>query len=396
MKTSLRKRLSVGAAITAALLMLSGCNTDIKFKVIDADTVEGSTIIEISQSELDELGVLGDITCADLADDGETEVRDLSSGDGLKCEMSISPDEMTEVADSVSQEGDQLVLFLDSDISEEVSEELKKSMKEFSDSTQPVKMNFIFEMPGKIREATVDGAPADVSGNTAIVPLTSMTGDLKIVSDLEGGVPEPTKNVFEDNQEGSDSTLEDALESKATDTAKKVASTVGMWLLITGIVAFVLVIAVIVIIIVVVKKNKNKNQVDPFAQQYGQAPYGPAGSPYGQPGPQYGQPGQPGQPFQPGQQPFVQPNQPGQPVPQNYGQPNQPGQPVMQTGQPGMPTNGPAQANETTYGQSGPQSFGQNSQPGQPFQPGQPGPTGPQDYGNQAGEPGQPPQPGQQ
>ena len=354
---SLQKKSLVAGIAAIALVALSGCEMDVKLKVIDENTIEPSVIVAMSEAEKDMLSSMSDgeeVTCQDLADmedEDEATVKDLSTGGDMKCEIILPQGQNLNSSENLKKEGDDLVLFLP----KEQIYDLKSELNDAGDMSElgmdSITMNLIIQMPHGIKTATVDGQPVDFKGDTVTLDMTDISNEVKIVS--SPGIPGGNAGDEADSEYDPDNDL--------TDAGRSVAA--GMGMLILGI-AFVgiLIIAGIVILIVVLAK-KSKAKAIP-ANQFGQPMN------YGQPG----QPVQPGQPAQPGQPQFGQPMQPGQPGQPGVGQPVQPGQP--QFGQPGQP------------GQ--PQPFTQPGQPGQSGQPVQSNPFAQPGTPNQSIQPNQP------
>ena len=354
---SLHKKSLVAGIAAIALVALSGCEMDVKLKVIDENTIEPSVIVAMTESEKDMLSSMSDgeeVTCQDLADmedEDEATVKDLSTGGDMKCEIILPQGQNLNSSENLKKEGDDLVLFLP----KEQIYDLKSELNDAGDMSElgmdSITMNLIIQMPHGIKTATVDGQPVDFKGDTVTLDMTDISNEVKIVS--SPGIPGGNAGDEADSEYDPDNDL--------TDAGRSVAA--GMGMLILGI-AFVgiLIIAGIVILIVVLAK-KSKAKAIP-ANQFGQPMN------YGQPG----QPAQPGQPVQPGQPQFGQPMQPGQPGQPGVGQPVQPGQP--QFGQPGQP------------GQ--PQPFTQPGQPGQSGQPVQSNPFAQPGTPNQSIQPNQP------
>lgn len=357
---SLRKKSLVAGIAAIALVALSGCEMDVKLKVVDENTINPSVIVAMSEAEKDMLSSMSDgeeVTCQDLADaenEGEATVKDLSTGGDMKCEIILPQEQSLNSSKNLKKDGDDLVLTLPKESIDELKSELGNAGDTSEYDMDSITMNLIIQMPNGIKTATVDGQPVDFKGDTVTLDLTDLGSEVKVVS--SPGIPGGNGGDKADSEYDPDTDL--------TDAGKSVAA--GITTFLVGMAIFgILIIAGIVILIVVLAK-KNKAKAVP-ANQFGQPiSYGQPGQPVpGQPGvgqpmqpvpgqPVPGQPGQPGvgQPVQPGQPQFGQPGQPGQPQP--YAQPGQP-----QPGQPGQPV----QSN----------LFAQPDTPTQPIQPSQPG-----------------------
>jgi len=347
---SLQKKSLVAGIAAITLVALSGCEMDVKLKVIDENTIEPSVIVAMSEAEKDMLSSMSDgeeVTCQDLADmenEDEATVKDLSTGGDMKCEIILPQEQNLNSSENLKKEGDDLVLFLP----KEQIYDLKSELNDAGDMSElgmdSITMNLIIQMPHGIKTATVDGQPVDFKGDTVTLDMTDIVNEVKIVS--SPGIPGGNGGDKADSEYDPDSDL--------TDAGKSVAAGIGKFLVGMAIFGILIVAGIVILIVVLVKKSKAKAIP---ANQFGQPMnYGQPGQPV-QPGqPQFGQPMQPGQPgvgqpVQPGQPQFGQPMQPGQPQP--YAQPGQP-----QSGQPGQPV------------QSNP--FAQPGTPAQPAQPGQP------------------------
>ncbi|WP_295028570.1 hypothetical protein [uncultured Mobiluncus sp.] len=342
---SLHKKSLVAGIAAIALVALSGCEMDVKLKVIDENTIEPSVIVAMTESEKDMLSSMSDgeeVTCQDLADmedEDEATVKDLSTGGDMKCEIILPQEQNLNSSENLKKEGDDLVLFLP----KEQIDDLKSELNDAGDMSElgmdSITMNLIIQMPHGIKTATVDGKPVDFKGDTVTLDMTDIGSEVKIVS--SPGIPGGNAGDEADSEYDPDNDL--------TDAGRSVAAGMGMLILGIAFVGILIIAGIVILIVVLAKKGKAKTIP---ANQFGQPMN------YGQPG----QPGQPGvgQPVQPGQPQFGQPGQPGQPQP--FTQPGQPGQP--QPGQPGQaqPANPFAQ----------PGTPNQSIQPNQPGQPGQP------------------------
>ena len=355
---SLHKKSLVAGIAAIALVALSGCEMDVKLKVIDENTIEPSVIVAMSEAEKDMLSSMSDgeeVTCQDLADmedEDEATVKDLSSGGDMKCEIILPQEQNLNSSENLKKEGDDLVLFLP----KEQIDDLKSELNDAGDMSElgmdSITMNLIIQMPNGIKTATVDGQPVDFKGDTVTLDMTDIGSEVKIVS--SPGIPGGNAGDKADSEYDPDSDL--------TEAGKSVAEGIGKFLVGMAIFGILIIAGIVILIVVLVKKSKAKAIP---ANQFGQPM-------------NYGQPGQPvqpgvGQPVQPGQPQFGQPGQPGQP---GVGQPVQPGQP--QFGQPGQP------------GQ--PQPFTQPGQPGQSGQPVQSNPFAQSGTSNQSIQPNQPDQ----
>ncbi|WP_307742352.1 hypothetical protein [uncultured Mobiluncus sp.] len=371
---SLHKKSLVAGIAAIALVALSGCEMDVKLKVIDENTIEPSVIVAMSEAEKDMLSSMSDgeeVTCQDLADmedEDEATVKDLSSGGDMKCEIILPQEQNLNSSENLKKEGDDLVLFLP----KEQIDDLKSELNDAGDMSElgmdSITMNLIIQMPNGIKTATVDGQPVDFKGDTVTLDMTDIGSEVKIVS--SPGIPGGNAGDKADSEYDPDSDL--------TEAGKSVAEGIGKFLVGMAIFGILIIAGIVILIVVLVKKSKAKAIP---ANQFGQPMnYGQPGQPV-QPGvgqpvqpgqPQFGQPGQPGQPgvgqpVQPGQPQFGQPGQPGQPQP--FTQPGQPGQ----SGQSGQPVQSnpfaqsgtsnqsiqPNQPDQTQFGQ--PQSFGPNT-----------------------------------
>lgn len=368
---SLHKKSLVAGIAAIALVALSGCEMDVKLKVIDENTIEPSVIVAMSEAEKDMLSSMSDgeeVTCQDLADmedEDEATVKDLSTGGDMKCEIILPQGQNLNSSENLKKEGDDLVLFLP----KEQIYDLKSELNDAGDMSElgmdSITMNLIIQMPHGIKTATVDGQPVDFKGDTVTLDMTDISNEVKIVS--SPGIPGGNAGDEADSEYDPDNDL--------TDAGRSVAAGMGMLLLGIAFVGILIVAGIVILIVVLVKKSKAKAIP---ANQFGQPMnYGQPGQPV-QPGvgqpvqpgqPQFGQPMQPGQPgvgqpVQPGQPQFGQPGQPGQTQPFTQpGQPGQSGQPVQSNpfAQPGTPNQSiqPNQPGQTQFGQ--PQSFGPNT-----------------------------------
>lgn len=356
---SLQKKSLVAGIAAITLVALSGCEMDVKLKVIDENTIEPSVIVAMSEAEKDMLSSMSDgeeVTCQDLADmedEDEATVKDLSSGGDMKCEIILPQEQSLNSSENLKKEGDDLVLFLP----KEQIDDLKSELDDAGDMSElgmdSITMNLIIQMPNGIKTATVDGEPVDFKGDTVTLDMTDVGSEVKIVS--SPGIPGGNAGDKADSEYDPDSDL--------TDAGKSVAAGITTFLVGMAIFGILIVAGIVILIVVLVKKSKAKAVP---ANQFGQPMnYGQPGQPVqpgvgqpmqpvpGQPQP-YAQPGQPqsGQPGQPVQSnPFAQPGTPSQPIQPN--QPGQPGQPVQtQFGQQNQP-------GQTQFGQ--PQSFGPNT-----------------------------------
>lgn len=363
---SLQKKSLVAGIAAIALVALSGCEMDVKLKVIDENTIEPSVIVAMSEAEKDMLSSMSDgeeVTCQDLADmedEDEATVKDLSTGGDMKCEIILPQGQNLNSSENLKKEGDDLVLFLP----KEQIYDLKSELNDAGDMSElgmdSITMNLIIQMPHGIKTATVDGQPVDFKGDTVTLDMTDISNEVKIVS--SPGIPGGNAGDEADSEYDPDNDL--------TDAGRSVAAGMGMLLLGIAFVGILIIAGIVILIVVLVKKSKAKAIP---ANQFGQPMnYGQPGQPV-QPGqPQFGQPMQPGQPgqpgvgqpVQPGQPQFGQPGQPGQTQPFTQpGQPGQSGQPVQSNpfAQPGTPNQSiqPNQPDQTQFGQ--PQSFGPNT-----------------------------------
>lgn len=370
---SLRKKSLVAGIAAIALVALSGCEMDVKLKVVDENTINPSVIVAMSEAEKDMLSSMSDgeeVTCQDLADaenEGEATVKDLSTGGDMKCEIILPQEQSLNSSKNLKKDGDDLVLTLPKESIDELKSELGNAGDTSEYDMDSITMNLIIQMPNGIKTATVDGQPVDFKGDTVTLDLTDLGSEVKVVS--SPGIPGGNGGDKADSEYDPDTDL--------TDAGKSVAAGITTFLVGMAIFGILIIAGIVILIVVLVKKSKAKTVP---ANQFGQPmSYGQPGQPVpGQPQP-YAQPGQPqpgvGQPNQPGQpQPFTQPGQPGQPVQPNPfaqpsvgqpGQPVQPGQaqPVNPFAQPDTPTqpiqpNQPGQPVQTQFGQ--PQSFGPN------------------------------------
>ncbi|WP_279060284.1 hypothetical protein [Mobiluncus curtisii] len=339
---SLRKKSLVAGIAAIALVALSGCEMNVKLKVIDEHTIEPSVIVAMSEAEKDMLSSMGDggkVTCQDLADtenEGEATVKDLSTGGDMKCEIILPQEQSLNSSKNLKKDGDDLVLTLPKEDIDDLKSKLNGAGDTSGLGMDSITMNLIIQMPHGIKTATVDGQPVDFQGDSVTLDLTDLGSEVKVVSSPD--IPAGTSGDKADSEYDSDTDLAAAGITRT--------SVPGYFLLAIPLFSILIVAGIVILIVVLVKKSKAKaNPVAQFGQPMN----------YGQPGqPQFGQPTQP-QPFaQPGQpQPFMQP---GQPAPtQSFAQPSA-GQPAVQTSQP-------------QFGQPNP--FAQPAQPGQPGQPGQ-------------------------
>lgn len=359
---SLHKKSLVAGIAAIALVALSGCEMDVKLKVIDENTIEPSVIVAMSEAEKDMLSSMSDgeeVTCQDLADmedEDEATVRDLSTGGDMKCEIILPQEQSLNSSENLKKEGDDLVLFLPKEQIDDLKSELDDAGDMSDLGMDSITMNLIIQMPNGIKTATVDGEPVDFKGDTVTLDMTDVGSEVKIVS--SPGIPSGNAGDKADSEYDPDSDL--------TEAGKSVAEGIGKFLVGMAIFGILIIAGIVILIVVLVKKSKAKAVP---ANQFGQPiNYGQPGQPqFGQPM-QPGQPGQPGvgQPVQPGQPQFGQPMQPGQPQPYaqpGQPQPGQPGQPVQSNpfAQPGTPNQPiqPNQPDQTQFGQ--PQSFGPNT-----------------------------------
>lgn len=346
---SLQKKSLVAGIAAITLVALSGCEMDVKLKVIDENTIEPSVIVAMSEAEKDMLSSMSDgeeVTCQDLADmenEDEATVKDLSTGGDMKCEIILPQEQNLNSSKNLKKEGDDLVLFLP----KEQIYDLKSELNDAGDMSElgmdSITMNLIIQMPHGIKTATVDGQPVDFKGDTVTLDMTDIVNEVKIVS--SPGIPGGNAGEKADSEYDPDTDL--------TEAGKSVAAGMGMLLLGIAFVGILIIAGIVILIVVLAKKGKAKTIP---ANQFGQPM-------------NYGQPGQPvqpgvGQPVQPGQPQFGQPGQPGQPQPFTQpGQPGQSGQPVQSNpfAQPGTPNQSiqPNQPDQTQFGQ--PQSFGPNT-----------------------------------
>lgn len=395
---SLHKKSLVASIAAIALVALSGCEMDVKLKVIDEHTIEPSVIVAMSEAEKDLLSSMSDgeeVTCQDLADmedEEEATVKDLSSGGDMKCEIILPQEQGFNPNENLKKEGDDLVLTLPKENIDELKSELNDAGDMSEYGMDSFTMNLIIQMPHGIKTATVDGQPVDFKGDTVTLDLTDLGSEVIIVS--SPGIPGGNGGDEADSEYDPDTDL--------TDAEKSVAAGIGKFLVGMAIFGILIIAGIVILIVVLAKKSKAKAVP---ANQFGQPmSYGQPGQPVqpgvgqpmqpvpGQPQP-FTQPGQPqpsvGQPVQPGQPQFGQPGQPGQPQP--YAQPGQP-----QPGQPAQPSNPFAQPSTPTQpGQpEQPQTqFGQQNQPDQ-TQFGQPQSFGP-NISDQAGPSPEPTDPTQ-
>lgn len=370
---SLRKKSLVAGIAAIALVALSGCEMDVKLKVVDENTINPSVIVAMSEAEKDMLSSMSDgeeVTCQDLADaenEGEATVKDLSTGGDMKCEIILPQEQSLNSSKNLKKDGDDLVLTLPKEDVDELKSELGDAGDMSEYGMDSITMNLVIQMPNGIKTATVDGQPVDFKGDTVTLDLTDLGSEVKVVS--SPGIPGGNAGDKADSEYSPDSDL--------TDAGKSVAEGIGKFLVGMAIFGILIVAGIVILVVVLVKKSKAKAIP---ANQFGQPMnYGQPGQPVqpgvgqpmqpvpgqpvpGQPQPGVGQPTQPGQPqpfTQPGQpqtgqpgqaqpaNPFAQPGTPTQPI-----QPNQPGQPVQtQFGQQNQP-------DQTQFGQ--PQSFGPN------------------------------------
>lgn len=343
---SLHKKSLVAGIAAIALVALSGCEMDVKLKVIDENTIEPSVIVAMSEAEKDMLSSMSDgeeVTCQDLADmeyEDEATVTDLSSGGDMKCEIILPQEQNLNSSENLKKEGDDLVLFLPKKQIYDLKSELNDAGDMSEYGMDSITMNLIIQMPHGIKTATVDGQPVDFKGDTVTLDMTDIGSEVKVVS--SPGIPGGNGGDKADSEYSPDSDL--------TDAGKSVAAGITTFLVGMAIFGILIIAGIVILIVVLVKKSKAKAVP---ANQFGQPM-------------NYGQPGQPMQPGQPGQPQFGQPMQPGQPQPYaqpGQPQPGQPGQPVQSNpfAQPGTP-NQPIQPNQpgqTQFGQ--PQSFGPNT-----------------------------------
>lgn len=367
---SLHKKSLVAGIAAIALVALSGCEMDVKLKVIDENTIEPSVIVAMSEAEKDMLSSMSDgeeVTCdslADLEDNTDVEgVKDLSSGGDLKCELVMSNGEGPDASRILKRQGEDLVLTLPKEDIDSLNSDLDDAGDLGELGIDSITMQLIIQMPNGIKTATVDGKPIDFHGDTVKLELTDINGEVKVVS--SPGIPGGNGG----DEAGSEQDPEYAPDVDLIDAGKSVATGITVFLVAIALFGILIIAGIVILIVVLVKKGKAKTIP---ADQFGQPMmYGQPGQPM-QPG--VGQPGQPGQPVQPGQTQFGgQPGQPMQPVQPGVGQP-QFGQP-MQPAQPGQPQPGqPVQSNP----------FAQPSTSTQPAQPGQPQPQF--DQQNQPGQ----------
>lgn len=344
---SLHKKSLVAGIAAIALVALSGCEMDVKLKVIDENTIEPSVIVAMSEAEKDMLSSMSDgeeVTCQDLADmedEDEATVKDLSTGGDMKCEIILPQGQNLNSSENLKKEGDDLVLFLPKEQIYDLKSELDDAGDMSDLGMDSITMNLIIQMPNGIKSATVDGEPVEFKGDTVTLDMTDIGSEVKIVS--SPGIPGGNAGDKADSEYDPDSDL--------TAAGKSVAKGIGKFLVGMAIFGILIIAGIVILIVVLVKKSKAKAIP---ANQFGQPMN------YGQPG----QPAQPGQPVQPGQPQFGQPGQPGQPQPFTQpGQPGQSGQPVQSNpfAQPGTPNQSiqPNQPGQTQFGQ--PQSFGPNT-----------------------------------
>ncbi|EFL93914.1 hypothetical protein [Mobiluncus curtisii] len=359
---SLRKKSLVAGIAAIALVALSGCEMNVKLKVIDEHTIEPSVIVAMSEAEKDMLSSMGDggkVTCQDLADtenEGEATVKDLSTGGDMKCEIILPQEQSLNSSKNLKKDGDDLVLTLP----KEDVDDLKSKLNGAGDTSEigmdSITMNLIIQMPHGIKTATVDGQPVDFQGDSVTLDLTDLGSEVKVVSSPD--IPAGNSVDTADSKYDSDS---DHTAAGITRT-----SVPGYFLLAIPLFSILIVAGIVILIVVLVKKSKAKaNPVTQFGQPMN---YRQPGQPM-QPGqPQFGQPMQPMQPRQPAQpaNPFAQPAQPGQPGPtQPFAQPSA-GQPAVQTSQPQFGQPNPfAQPGQPTQMAN---PFAQPAQPGQPVQ----------------------------
>ncbi|NMW43533.1 hypothetical protein [Mobiluncus curtisii] len=380
---SLRKKSLVAGIAAIALVALSGCEMNVKLKVIDEHTIEPSVIVAMSEAEKDMLSSMGDggkVTCQDLADtenEGEATVKDLSTGGDMKCEIILPQEQSLNSSKNLKKEGDDLVLTLPKEDIDDLKSKLNGAGDTSGLGMDSITMNLIIQMPHGIKTATVDGQPVDFQGDSVTLDLTDLGSEVKVVSSPD--IPAGNSVDTADSEYDSDTDLAAAGITKG--------SVPVYFLLVIPLFSILIVASIVILIVVLVKKSKAKaNPVNQFGQPIS---YGQPGQPW-----QPGQPMQPMQPMQPGQpgqpqfkqptqpQPFVQPGQPqpfmqpGQPQPgqtnpfaqPSAGQPGQPAQPANPFAQPAQPGQ-PGQPVQTQFGQ--PQSFGSNipDQAGPPPEP---------------------------
>ncbi|NMW82520.1 hypothetical protein HHJ68_00790 [Mobiluncus curtisii] len=356
---SLRQKSLVAGIAAIALVALSGCEMNVKLKVIDEHTIEPSVIVAMSEAEKDMLSSMGDggkVTCQDLADtenEGEATVKDLSTGGDMKCEIILPQEQNLNSSKNLKKDGDDLVLTLP----KEDVDDLKSKLNGAGDTSElgmdSITMNLIIQMPHGIKTATVDGQPVDFKGDSVTLDLTDLGSEVKVVS--SPGIPGGNAG----DRAGSEYDYDTDLTAAGIARSASISPFFALGILLFPI---PIVAGIVILIVVLVKKSKAKaNPVTQFGQPMN----------YGQPGqPQFEQPTQP-QPYaQPGQpQPFMQP---GQPAPtQSFAQPSA-GQPAVQTSQPQFGQTNPfAQPGTPTAQMANPFAQPSAAQPAQPGQPGQ-------------------------
>ena len=358
---SLRTKSLVAGIAAIALVALSGCEMDVKLKVIDEKTIEPSVIVAMSEAEKDMLSSMGDggkVTCQELADmenEDETTVTDLSTGGDIKCEVTLPQEQNFASSKNLKKEGDDLVLTLPKENIDELKSGLNDAGNMNEYGMDSITMNLIIQMPHGIKTATVDEQPVDFRGDSVTLDLTDLGSEVKVVS--SPGIPGGNAG----DRAGSEYDYDTDLTAAGIARSASISPFFALGILLFPI---PIVAGIVILIVVLVKKSKAKaNPVTQFGQPMN----------YGQPGqPQFGQPTQP-QPFvQPGQpQPFMQP---GQPAPtQSFAQPSA-GQPAVQTSQPQFGQPNPfAQPGTPTAQMANPFAQPSAAQPAQPAQPGQPG-----------------------
>lgn len=359
---SLRKKSLVAGIAAIALVALSGCEMNVKLKVIDEHTIEPSVIVAMSEAEKDMLSSMGDggkVTCQDLADtenEGEATVKDLSTGGDMKCEIILPQEQSLNSSKNLKKDGDDLVLTLPKEDVDDLKSKLNGAGDTSGLGMDSITMNLIIQMPNGIKTATVDGQPVDFQGDSVTLDLTDLGSEVKVVSSPD--IPAGNSVDTADSKYDSDSDLTAAGITRGAPVFS---------LLVIPLFSILIVAGIVILIVVLVKKSKAKaNPVNQFGQPIS-----------------YGQPGQPGQPQfeQPTQpQPFMQPGQPaptqsfaqpsaGQPAVQTsqpqFGQPNPFAQPGTPTAQMANPFAQPSAAQPAQPGQTGQAQFGQQNQPDQ-------------------------------
>lgn len=260
---SLHKKSLVAGIAAIALVALSGCEMDVKLKVVDENTIKPSVIVAMSEAEKDMLSSMSDgeeVTCQDLADaenEGEATVKDLSSGGDMKCEIILPQEQNLNSSENLKKEGDDLVLFLP----KEQIYDLKSELNDAGDMSElgmdSITMNLIIQMPHGIKTATVDGQPVDFKGDTVTLDMTDIVNEVKIVS--SPGIPGGNGGDKADSEYDPDTDL--------TDAGKSVAAGITTFLVGMAIFGILIVAGIVILIVVLVKKSKAKAVP---ANQFGQ------------------------------------------------------------------------------------------------------------------------------